>query len=261
MKEDALPAAPLLIQGAMDVETDWLIDCLSHPTEEWEGAWRFVRGEAAGRQLVVSVTGIGMANAAAATALAVRRYRPRAILNQGTAGGYHPDLHRGDLVLGREMVNLGAFSSPHRDRGAGVCPEQWTPFPVSVGRPGEGRRDCYRLEGDRQLLQTALEAAPAHHTGRVAAGVLGTADQWNREVDRIRFLHETLGVWAEEMETFAAAQVAAGLGVPFLGLRILSNHELHGEGYDRTTGLHCQRFVLEVARRLNRSFNQEENLP
>ena len=27
-------------------------------------------------------------------------------------------------VLGREMVNLGAFSSPHRDRGAGVCPEQ-----------------------------------------------------------------------------------------------------------------------------------------
>ena len=40
-----------------------------------------------------------------------------------------------------------------------------------------------------------------------------------------------------------------------------SNHELHGEGYDRTTGLHCQRFVLEVARRLSRLFNQEENLP
>lgn len=52
-----------------------------------------------------------MTNAAAATALAIERFHPRAIINQGTAGGHDADLHVMDIVVGTESVNIGAFKT------------------------------------------------------------------------------------------------------------------------------------------------------
>lgn len=37
--------------------------------------------------MIISKTRMGMSNSAAATALAIERYKPIAIINQGTAGG------------------------------------------------------------------------------------------------------------------------------------------------------------------------------
>ena len=41
-----------------------------------------------------------MSNAEAATALAIERVRPRAIINHGTAGGHDPALHVVDGIIG-----------------------------------------------------------------------------------------------------------------------------------------------------------------
>ena len=237
---------PVLIQGAIDVETERLISWLEDPVEERQGPWTFVRGRLDGRDTVVGRTWIGMANAAASTALAIQRYQPCCILNQGAAGGHHPDLHRGDILLGVEMVNLGSFRTPHRPTGRGCDPEGWEPFPVEVFRPGEGWQECLALKGNPDLLEAARQAAPDYTGGRVVEGTIGSADQWNREEDRIRWLCQHRGSWAEDMESFAAAQMAAAWGIPFLSVRILSNHELHEEEYDRACGEVCQEFVRRI---------------
>ena len=55
----------------------------------------------------------------------------------------------------------------------------------------------------------------------------------------------------EEMESYAATQIANRFNVPVLTVRIISNSEQHpGEEYERTTGLLCQEFVLDVVEKL-----------
>ena len=86
---------PILVQGAMPVETERIAGRLDHVSVETSGAWKFWRGTLDGYPVVVSKTMKGLANTAAATAIAAGRYRPLAIVNQGTAGGHDSELHVG----------------------------------------------------------------------------------------------------------------------------------------------------------------------
>jgi len=93
---EAISPRPIVVQGAMAVEVRALVAALEQPTEEHVQGWTFWRGTIGGYPVVVSKTSKGMANAAAATATApaAERYHPVAIINQGTAGGHDPSLHR-----------------------------------------------------------------------------------------------------------------------------------------------------------------------
>lgn len=86
--------APILIQGAMDVEVETLVAALKDKQELTVGAWTYWQGTLSGYPVVVSRTEVGLANAAAATTLAMERFHPRLVINQGTAGGHDPALHR-----------------------------------------------------------------------------------------------------------------------------------------------------------------------
>jgi len=138
----SVPAAaappPVVVQGAMPIETDALAQRLEHVRVEQVGGWTFWRGTLGGYPVVVSKTRKGVASAAAATALAVERFHPIAILNQGTAGGHDPSLHVYDIVLGTSAVSLGAFKSPARPAGAGSNPLEWTPLALTVSEGSAG---------------------------------------------------------------------------------------------------------------------------
>ena len=50
------------------------------------------------------------------------------------------------------------------------------------------------------------------------------------------------------METASAAQVAGLYGVPFLGIRIVSDNTTNGAAYDGKTGEACEDYVLDVVK-------------
>jgi adenosylhomocysteine nucleosidase len=108
------PVRPLIVQGAMQIEIEKLATSLEQAAIERVGDWTFWRGTVGGYPVIVSKTLKGMSNAAAATTIAVQKYQPVAIINQGTAGGHDPDLHLYDIVIGSRSVNLGAFKSPSK---------------------------------------------------------------------------------------------------------------------------------------------------
>ncbi|MCG8530793.1 MAG: 5'-methylthioadenosine/S-adenosylhomocysteine nucleosidase [Desulfovibrionales bacterium] len=241
---------PIVIQGAMDVETKAMVDQLSNVTEQVFGDWHFFTGELDGYPVVIAKTEIGMTNAAASTLLAIEKFDPAYIINQGTSGGHDPKLHRYDIVLGTTTVNIGAFRTNHGDVKAGVAPEKWIPMSVGFSEDEHSEKGSV-LKGDAALLDTAKRVAGAHTKGQVVEGVIGSADQWNRELDRIRWIHEQYGTSVEEMETASAAQVARAYNVPFLGIRILSNSEWHdGETFDPQAGVDCQNYVMTVVKAL-----------
>jgi adenosylhomocysteine nucleosidase len=247
---------PLVLQGAMDAEVRGLVSALQNPAETHVGGWTFWSGTLDGSPVVVSKTMKGMSNAAAATAIAIERYQPVAIINQGTAGGHQPDLHVLDIVLGVESVNLGSIKTAFRTAGTGVRTEDWKPLDLLRSEGSAGMDPLAltmrRFRADERLVDVARRVGSSYTKGRVVDGVIGSADVWNSELDRIARFHREFGTSVEEMETASAAQVAASFRIPFLGIRVLSNNITDGEAYDRNAGEACQAFVLEVARALFR---------
>jgi adenosylhomocysteine nucleosidase len=245
-------ARSVVVQGAMDSEVRTLVAAIDNPAEEQVQGWTFWTGTIGGHPVVISKTLKGMVNAAAATALATERYHPRAIINQGTAGGHDPDLHVGDVVLGTAAVNIGAFKTGNRANGEGSYVADWRP-PDLLRSDGSAGQDpnawvMRRFRGEADLLAAARRVKFRYVTGRVVEGVIGSSDMWNSELDRIGRFHDEFGTSVEEMETAAAAQIA-GLGqVPFLGIRVLSNNITNGDAYDGQTAAACQTFVAQVVR-------------
>lgn len=243
---------PIVIQGAMPVETGDLVKALADPVERQVQGWTFWTGTLDGAAVVVSKTQKGMTNAAAATALAIEHFRPRAIVNQGTAGGHDPALRVSDIVIGSAAVNIGAFKTGTRGPGEGSDFAQWHPMDL-IRTEGSAGNDpnawvMRRFAADAGLLAAAISARDRHTAGRVVEGVIGSSDVWNSELDRIERMRHAYGTSVEEMETAAAAQVAGMSQVPFLGIRVLSNNITNGGAYDAATAAACQRFVLEVVR-------------
>ncbi|MCY6957215.1 5'-methylthioadenosine/S-adenosylhomocysteine nucleosidase [Clostridium brassicae] len=246
---------PIVIQGAMDVETQSLVKQLQNAEKVTYGGWTFWKGTIDKFPVVIAKTEIGMTNAAASTLLAIEKFNPRAIINQGTAGGHDPQLHRCDIVIGKKSVNFGAFRSEHGDYNKGIHSENWIPMNIEVNVNGE-IKEFKDFEGDAQLIKSAKSVANLYKKGKVVEGVIGSADQWNRELDRIKWLNKKYGTSVEEMETASAAQVAKSYNVPFLGIRILSNSEVNNEEYDRNSGEYCQNYVLEVTKTLIKEYSK-----
>jgi adenosylhomocysteine nucleosidase len=249
----ALEAArPVVVQGAMDVEVKKLAGALENAREEKVQGWTFWSGTVDGYPVVISKTLKGISNAAAATALAAERYRPVAIINQGTAGGHDPDLHVYDIVLGTLAVNLGSFKTGYRARGQGSNVADWNPLDLmrSEGSAGQDpdARTIRRFRGDEGLLAAARNVRGNYRKGRVAEGVIGSSEIWNSEIDRIQHFHDAFGTTAEEMETASAAQIAGLFQIPFLGIRVLSNNITNGGNYDARTGEACQEYVYDVVK-------------
>lgn len=98
---------PVLIQGPMPIEAQYFAAQLDNVTVEHVANFAFHLGELAGYPVCVCKTAKGMENTAASTAVAMERYDPIAIINQGTSGGHDPLLYVGDIVLGKRVLNIG----------------------------------------------------------------------------------------------------------------------------------------------------------
>ncbi|TSA23988.1 5'-methylthioadenosine nucleosidase [bacterium] len=243
---------PVVVQGAMRSETEKLASNLDNVSIERVGGWTFWRGTLDGYPVIVSRTLKGIANAAAATAIAIERYNPIAIINQGTAGGHEPGLRLYDIVLGNSAVSLGAFKTPYRPAGAGSNALDWVPLNLMASDGSAGNdssaRKVARFPGDTVLLAVAQRAARLHTRGRVVDGVIGSSDMWIDEIDLIERFHTKYGTSVEDMETASAAQIAGLFHVAFLGIRVVSDNTTNGEPYEPKTGEACEEYVYQVVK-------------
>lgn len=246
----AVSQAPIVVQGAMEVETSTLVKALAHVRKSTIGGWTFWKGTLDGYPVVVSKTEIGMSNAAAATTIAALSFHPRAIINQGTAGGHDPNLRVHDIVLGRETLNLGSFKTPARKRGEGADVLAWEPMDILTEESDTSEKivdkPIRRFMPAPMLYDIAMHHRSDYKKGQVVPGVIGSADVWNNEIDRIDNLHKRFGTSAEEMEAASVAQVADQFGIPYLAVRILSNNATNDGEYDATTAVECQEYVLTL---------------
>ncbi|ASN06419.1 5'-methylthioadenosine/S-adenosylhomocysteine nucleosidase [Virgibacillus necropolis] len=244
---------PIIVQGPMPIEAEDFAQRLENVKKEKSGTFEFYIGTVDNYPVIVTKTGKGMENTAAATAVAIERYDPIAIINQGTSGGHDPDLHVFDIVLGKRAVNIGSLKTANKDENEGIDPTEWKPMDLmaSEGSAGEdpNAEKIRYYEGDKDLLAAANAVKDKYTKGKVVEGTIGSADVWNNEVDRIKWFHNKYGTSVEEMETASAAQITKAYDVPFLGIRILSNNKVNGGEYNPNTAAANQKYVYEVVRK------------
>lgn len=242
--------APIVVQGAMSSEVDTLVKQLKDAKPVTLGKWQFWQGQLDGYPVIVSKTDIGMENASAATALAAVTFHPIAIINQGTAGGHDPELHNYDIVLGKESINIGSFKTPFKARGEGTHAETWAPMDLLTEEEDTSDKIVDKpmraFPADAKLLSAAHSVSGHYMRGKVVDGIIASADVWNNELDRIALFHEQYGSSMEEMETAAAAQIAKGFNIPFMGVRVITNNATNGSQFDPATSEASQLFTTDV---------------
>lgn len=224
----------LLLIAADDAALQPLVKTLDTPRIEQNAAWTIWTGRLAGKSVALTRSEGDPLNAVAATTLAVRHHPPRLIVVFGPARPHDPALRAGDVVVSKAFVAFDGVFSPRAELGEGTHPLKWQVLPHYLMTPGEKEVPAESFPADASALKVALALeAPS---GRVLAGVLGSANQVNREVDRIAWIREHFHTSCEDGESAHVAGCAELLGVPVIGMRVI-------EGTDAAAASFALQFV------------------
>lgn len=224
-----LAAKPIVVFGAMGVETHYLMNKLEKPKFMKVANHNCAMGKIDGYPVVVMSTHMGMVNAASAATIVMEKFKPLYALSTGTAGAHRDQLRLNDIILCDRMCNSNVYVSEPRPRGAGSNGNDWSYEDSEICLNGQWDRIRY-LRSDAKLMAVAKNTP--YTKGLLVVGTTTSGDVWNRECDEIDFIRSNFNTHCEDMETFAIASVCAKYGVPMLGVRIICNNEL----VDVTTG-------------------------
>ena len=163
--------------------------------------------------LVVAYSKIGKVFSALTAATMIEKFGVRTMLFSGVAGAINETLHIGDLVAATKLcqhdLEITAFGHPY-----GYVPE--------------GK---VFVEADPHLLE--LAGRVAYEKGvKLHRGIVATGDQFVADEARKRWIGETFGADALEMEGAAVAVVCDAMDVPFFILRAISDAADMDAGFD-----------------------------
>ena len=209
----ARPRVDAIIQAAMDMEAAPLLHALT-PTGDDETpqavlagtmkTQRFALGHLDGRTVLAVTSGIGLANAASATARALTLVDAPIVIAAGTTGGLAADINVGDIAAGTSAIYGQADA---------------TAFGYAMGQVPQMPIDYTSSEAAVARLAQLPELIA--HT--VRAGGIVSSDSFCTEANvgpmRERF-PDAIGA---DMETCAMAQVCWSSGIDWISLRAVSD--------------------------------------
>ena len=194
------------IIGAMEPEVALLRQQISDVTITESGGYTFYSGKLSGMQVVLVQSGIGKVASALATALLIQQFKPDAIINTGSAGGFDAELNVGDVVISTEVrhhdVDVTAFGYE-----IGQVPQMPAAFSAHPA-----------------LIDAAEQSIQALGFCKTKKGLIATGDSFICDPARIAVIRQQFpAMLAVEMEGAAIAQVCFMLNTPFVVIRSLSD--------------------------------------
>ena len=227
----------LAIIGAMDEEIELLLAELQSRQDVTFPGVTLHRGVLDGVEVLLTRGGIGKVNAAMTTTYLLMQGASRVIFT-GVAGGVHPELRVGDIVVSTDLVQ----------HDVDVTPLGYQPGTV----PGEAPS----WEADAHLREVALSAAKDVEGVQVVAGRVASGDQFIASREGVQRLWKDYQAACAEMEGAAVAQVCAKAGVPFVVIRSISDTADHDANVDYRTFMplvarHAKQVVRGMLSRLS----------
>lgn len=229
----------IAIIGAMEEEVSLLRDKISNLVTEIHGGFEYYLGQIENHDIVLLKSGIGKVNAAIGTALLLKLYQPDYVINTGSAGGFHPDLNVGDIVISEAVC--------HHDVDV-------TPFNYELGQvPGMPSR----FMPDKKLVEIAKQSIEALDEVKHMHGLIATGDRFMYLSDDVQKTRENFSdMIACEMEAAAIAQTCHAFETPFVITRSLSDiagkeNAVTFEKYLGQAATHSAKLILAMLKRIN----------
>ena len=210
----------------MAVEVAHLKEAMQSPHIEVVSGITFYRGRLAGQEVVLAKSGVGKVFAAMCAQTMVLRYGVTRLFVSGVAGSLSKDLHIGDVVIATTCVQHDMDTSTVGD---------------PIGMVSGINR--IRFEADTAMVRE-LEATCREQGVSYKLGIVATGDQFVASAAKERWIAETFGAVASEMESCAVAQVAFVNRIPYVVIRVIS---------DEADGKTPEDYLTFVARSAERS--------
>ncbi len=197
------------IIGAMEEEVIAVKRNMCIKDTKTKAQMEFCLGTFKDKEIVVVRCGIGKVNAAVCTQILIDDFNVSSIINTGVAGGLHPDINIGDIVISSDTVQH------------------------DMDVPGDKKGTIPRLnkaffEADEKLIEVAKTAAEEIiapykvYVGRVASG-----DQFVSSMKVKEDIYTTFTAYCAEMEGAAIAHTCFLNAVPFVIIRAISDKADH----------------------------------
>ena len=235
---------PIIIQGAMKIELDYIKNVLTEAQEINIDGYFFIKGKLNNYPVILSETQIGSINATIATVIGIKEFNPLCIINQGVAGGQTRNIHKNDLIIGNGCINTNSYETSQKKIGEGINPLEWKIITFTSDDLSENESQI--LKSNDNLVKLAEELSNNYSYGNVHVGLLGSGDVWNKEADRILWLNEKLDVISADMESIGTYTAANKYNVPVIGIRTISDNSIIKEDYERTVAHAAQEFVIKL---------------
>ncbi|MGK6309963.1 5'-methylthioadenosine/adenosylhomocysteine nucleosidase [Variovorax sp. DT-64] len=237
-------AAPVAIVAAMQEELGALLAAMPDEQRVRIAGRDFWVGHLQGQPIVAVLSRIGKVAAATTATVLLERFRVRAIVFTGVAGGLAPGVRVGDVVVATRLLQHDLDASP-------IFPRYEVPltgharFATDTAISDALATVAERLLDDpvallgQQVVDDFGLHAPRLHRGLVVSGDRFIA----RAADSEALRHDLPDALACEMEGAAVAQVCHDYRVPFAAVRTISDRA------DDQAHADFLRFVAAVASR------------
>lgn len=190
----------------------------------------FYVGEMDGQKIVLVRCGIGKVNAAVCTQVLIDLFDVTYIINTGVAGGLHPDINIGDIIISSDTVehDMDVTAFGHEK---GFIP----------------RMDKTFFEADKWLVDMAQKAAEGiSGDHKVYVGRIASGDQFVSSMRVKEEIYTNFTAYCAEMEGAAIAHTCFLNQVPFVVIRAISDKA------DQSADINFDDFVNLAARNSSR---------
>ena len=216
------------IVAAMEQELDAIVAAMHAEDIVEVGGRRYHRGRYGSEPIVCVTSRIGKVAAATTTAILLERFKPRAVVMTGLAGGVDPRVAVGDIVIADRLIQHDLDARP-------LFPRYEVPL------LGAAELAADRALGDRLADGAARFVPPPEVRAlgvtkpKVWRGLVASGDQFFASAAAVAALRAELPeALAVEMEGAAVAQVCHEHAIPFAVARVISGTADHAAPVDFT---------------------------
>lgn len=150
--------------------------------------------------IVVVRTGIGIGNLSSAFNFVLQGFHPGCIISAGFGGALYPGASAGDLILASRIFML----PEHRPHGEVPGFDSW--------------EECFFHNSDAERIQ--IKISEKIH---IKSGAIITLRNWTAKAGIRKVLPAGFLTAVCDMETYFLAKLAEGKGLPFFGIRSVSD--------------------------------------
>ena len=195
------------IIGAMAVEVEKLVSVMTNETAETISSIDYHIGKIQGVDCVVAQCGVGKVAAAVCAQTMILRYNTDKVINVGVAGGIGSEIHIGDIVISKGLVQHDMDTTSLGDEKGLISGLNIVTIPASD-----------------YLVNLVSKTASEIYGQGIHIGIIATGDQFIGNAEKLNTIAKDFGASACEMEGASIAQVCYINHVDFVVIRAISDN-------------------------------------